>query len=55
MRNRSFPFCNAHAYTMEFDSAELIRKAIAHIDEKLFVSELQYTTTKCDRLEHKNK
>ena len=34
-----------YAYTVEFDSAELIRKAIAHIDEKLFVSELQYTTT----------
>lgn len=34
-----------YAYTVEFDSEELIRKAIAHIDEKLFVSELQYTTT----------
>ena len=34
-----------YAYTVEFDGAELIRKAIAHIDEKLFVSELQYTTT----------
>lgn len=34
-----------YAYTVEFDSDELIRKAIAHIDEKLFVSELQYTTT----------
>ena len=33
------------AYTVEFDSDELIKKAIAHIDEKLFVSELQYTTT----------
>lgn len=34
-----------YAYTVAFDSAELIRKAIAHIDESLFVSELQYTTT----------
>lgn len=34
-----------YAYTVKFDSEELIRKAIAHIDEKLFVSELQYTTT----------
>ena len=34
-----------YAYTVEFDSAELIRKAIAHIDAKLFVSELHYTTT----------
>lgn len=34
-----------YAYTARFDSNELIKKAIAHIDEKLFVSELQYTTT----------
>ena len=34
-----------YAYTVEFDSDELIKKATAHIDEKLFVSELQYTTT----------
>ena len=34
-----------NGYTVDFDSAELIRNAIAHIDEKLFVSELQYTTT----------
>ena len=34
-----------YAYTVEFDSAELIRKSVAHINEKLFVSELQYTTT----------
>ena len=34
-----------YAYTVEFDSNELIRKSIAHINEKLFVSELQYTTT----------
>lgn len=34
-----------YAYTVEFDSDELINKAIAHIDNKLIVSELQYTTT----------
>lgn len=34
-----------YAYTVEFDSKELIKKAISHIDEKLFVSELQYTAT----------
>ncbi len=34
-----------YAYTVEFDSDELIKKSIAHINEKLFVSELQYTTT----------
>ncbi|MGN0548667.1 MAG: type III restriction-modification system endonuclease [Acutalibacteraceae bacterium] len=34
-----------YAYTVEFDSEELIKNSIAYIDEKLFVSELQYTTT----------
>ena len=34
-----------YAYTVEFDSDELIRKSIAHINERLFVVELQYTTT----------
>ena len=34
-----------YAYTVDFDSGELVRKAIAHINEKLFVTELQYTTT----------
>lgn len=34
-----------YAYTVDFDSEELIQKAIDHINEKLFVSELQYTTT----------
>lgn len=33
-----------YAYTVDFDSEELIKKSIAHIDEKLFVAELQYTT-----------
>lgn len=34
-----------YAYTVEFDSKELINKAIAHIDEKMFVARLQYTVT----------
>ena len=34
-----------YAYTVEFDSEELIRKAIAHINDKLFVAKLQYTVT----------
>lgn len=34
-----------YAYTVEFDSEELIRKAITHIDEKMFVAKLQYTVT----------
>ncbi len=34
------------SYTVYFDSHELIQKAIRHIDEKLFVSQLQYTVTK---------
>lgn len=34
-----------YAYTVEFDSDELISKAIAHINDKLFVSDLQYTAT----------
>lgn len=34
-----------YAYTVEFDSEELISKAIAHINEKMFVAKLQYTVT----------
>ena len=34
-----------YAYTVDFDSNELIQKSINHINEKLFVSQLQYTTT----------
>ena len=34
-----------YTYTVEFDSDELIKKAIAHIDEKMFVAQLQYTVT----------
>lgn len=35
-----------YTYTVEFDSDELIRKAIVHLDEFMFVSQLQYTITK---------
>lgn len=35
-----------YSYTVHFDSDELVQKAIQHIDEKLFVSNLQYTVTK---------
>ena len=34
-----------YAYTVSFDSNELIQKAVAHINDNLFVSELQYTAT----------
>lgn len=34
-----------YAYTVEFDSNELIQKAIRHINEKMYVSQLQYTVT----------
>ena len=35
-----------YAYTVSFDSAELIGKAIRHIDRELFVSALSYTVSK---------
>jgi type III restriction enzyme len=34
-----------YAYTVDFKSEELIEKAVKHINEKLVVSRLQYTTT----------
>lgn len=34
-----------YAYTVEFDSEELIHKSIAHMDDKMFVAKLQYTVT----------
>lgn len=34
------------SYTVHFDSDELIQKAVRHINEKLFVSQLQYTMTR---------
>lgn len=35
-----------YAYTVEFDSDELIEKSINHINDRLNVAELQYTTTR---------
>lgn len=35
-----------YAYTVEFDSEELIRKAIHSINQNMFVARLQYTVTK---------
>ena len=40
-----------YAYTVDFDSDELIRKAIAHIDSELNVSRLQYTVTSGEQQE----
>ena len=34
-----------YAYTVDFDSNELIRNSIYHINKDLMVSELRYTTT----------
>lgn len=34
-----------YAYTVDFSSEELISKAVNHIEEKLFVTRLQYTTS----------
>ncbi len=34
-----------YTYTVEFDSEELIRKAIDYIDDKMFVAKLRYTMT----------
>ncbi|CFW96154.1 Helicase/UvrB domain [Syntrophomonas zehnderi OL-4] len=34
-----------YAYTVEFNSAELIKKAIKHINEKMFVTQLKYVVT----------
>lgn len=33
------------SYTVHFSSEELVQKAVAHINEKLFVANLQYTVT----------
>jgi type III restriction enzyme len=35
-----------YAYTVEFESAELVQKSIAEINANLFVAELSYTSTK---------
>ena len=34
-----------YTYSVEFDSQELIKKSIDHIDDKLFVAKLRYTVT----------
>ena len=34
-----------YAYTVDFKSEELIKKAIDHIDDRMFVAKLQYTVT----------
>jgi type III restriction enzyme len=39
---------------VEFDSNELIEKAIMHINEKLFVSQLQYTVAKGEQVQDMN-
>ncbi|MEQ8235204.1 MAG: DEAD/DEAH box helicase family protein [Syntrophomonadaceae bacterium] len=45
-----------YAYTVEFNSQELIDKAIKHLNDKMFVSQLQYSVTtgrqKTDMDEH---
>ncbi|MBQ3513809.1 MAG: DEAD/DEAH box helicase family protein [Lachnospiraceae bacterium] len=38
-----------YAYTVDFDSKELIKKAIEQIDRELFVSQLQYTVSKSEQ------
>lgn len=40
-----------YAYTVEFDSNELILKSINHINEKLFVSQLKYTVSHSEQRE----
>jgi len=40
-----------YAYTVEFDSNELIQKSIKHINDKMFTSELQYTETTASQKE----
>jgi len=34
-----------YAYTVDFDSEELIQKAIKHLNEKMYVTQLQYTVS----------
>ena len=38
-----------YAYTVEFDSSELIRKSIKNIDEHMTVSQLQYTLSRAEQ------
>lgn len=43
-----------YAYTVDFDSNELIRKAVKCINEKLFVAQLQYTAMIGEQLDEIN-
>lgn len=43
-----------YAYTVDFDSQELIRHAVAAIDANLYVSQLQYTVSKASQRETLN-
>ena len=38
-----------YAYTVKFESDELIENAIKHLNEKMYVSELQYTLSKAEQ------
>lgn len=38
-----------YAYKVDFDSEELVKKAIANIDSELYVSRLQYTVTSAEQ------
>lgn len=38
-----------YAYTVNFESDELIENAIKHLNEKMYVSELQYTLSKAEQ------
>jgi len=40
-----------YAYTVNFDSEELIKKAVQHLDNELYVSQLQYTVTSAKQRE----
>ncbi|MEG1516016.1 MAG: DEAD/DEAH box helicase family protein [Clostridia bacterium] len=40
-----------YAYTVNFDSDELIRNAVAAVNAELYVSQLQYTVTQASQLE----
>ncbi len=40
-----------YAYTVSFDSEELIKKAIAYLNKNMFVTELQYTVTSGEQRE----
>ena len=43
-----------YAYTVDFDSSELITKSIGHINDNLYVSQLQYTVSKGEQRKDMN-